>query len=185
MELLKSWWHSHWANCFNSSTDKTVSRKGQIIQICRIVDWYSLPRQGDQPFKICITKVCQMILGQKAKDWCSDILRNRGTVQVISSLYKLAKLGSHVLCFPYFQVILIILGFLMWLETGSLIDNPSGLVLRKMINLLGWFSGGIGSRTRIWSGIVFSINDMVNEQNWWTGWWVYCWFYKLQNGNNT
>lgn len=53
----------------------------------------------------------------------------------------------------------------MWLETGSLIDNPSGLVLRKMINLLGWFSGGIGSRTRIWSGIVFSINDMVNEQN--------------------
>jgi len=87
------------------------------------------------------------------------------TVQVISSLYKLAKLGSHALCFPYFQVILIILGFLMWLETGSLIDNPNGLVLRKMINLLGWFSGGIGSRTRIWSGIVFSIDDMVNEQN--------------------
>jgi len=75
--------------------------------------------------------------GPGAEDCFSDILRNRETVQVISSLYKLAKLGSHVVCFQYFQVILIILGLLMWLETGSLIDNPSGLVLRKMINLLG------------------------------------------------
>lgn len=86
-------------NCLDWSTGKVLSRKRTYWGI---VNWYSLPIQVIiSPSKFCITKVCQVILGQKAKNWRSNILKNEG-LSVWSAVYKWAKFWK--LCFNDFHI---------------------------------------------------------------------------------
>ena len=74
-----------------------------------------------------------MILGQKAEEGCSKFVKNRDYSGDQLVYVNWLSFRSYVLCFSYFEVILVILGFLMVLKTGSLIPNPNCLALRKMI----------------------------------------------------
>jgi hypothetical protein len=66
-----------------------------------------------------------MTLGQKAKDGCSNLLKYKGLFRWLAVYINWLNFGSYILCFSYFHVMLVVLGFLMWLKTGSFISNPS------------------------------------------------------------
>jgi hypothetical protein len=62
-----------------------------------------------------------MTLGQKTEDLFKYEGLSRWSVVSINWL----SFRSFILCFSYFQIILVILGFLMGLKTGSLIANQA------------------------------------------------------------
>lgn len=67
-------------------------------------------------------------LGQKAADWCSDFLTHWGCIGRQLPLQLVSALEA-VLGFLYFQIILVILGFLTgWKTNYNLIANPGYLI---------------------------------------------------------
>ena len=96
-------WEPLGKNCLISSTDKILSRK-RTYYVEQCTDNLCQNRVIS-PSKFCITKVCQMTLGQKAEDWYSTILRSEGLSRLSAVSTVWLGFGSYVLCFLYFQVI--------------------------------------------------------------------------------
>ena len=95
VELLQLWRDSHQRRIASLHLQtKVLSRKRTYYVEEQLID---LPRQDKQSFKILLYKVLTDDPGQKAEDWCSTILKEWGTVQVVNCVYSLV--GFWKLCF--------------------------------------------------------------------------------------